>query len=145
MKWDSGDAISDLFFLGVTIMGSTTEVATDAVTFYGFYSPLSVEAADKTMLYLGDGNTLCYPSAETMVNAFRAVFKLNVLDGVDLSTLADIVVGKTETTGVSDVSNDERVSIADITTLIDQRVNGGAKVIKGNAGLTLGTSGDNWR
>ena len=46
---------------------------------------------------------------------------------------------------VSDVNNDERVSIADITTLIDQRVNGGAKVIKGNAGLTLGTSGDNWR
>ncbi len=131
--------------MGVTIMGSTTEVATDAVTFYGFYSPLSVEAADKTMLHLGDGNTLCYPSAETMVNAFRAVFKLNVLDGVDLSTLADIVVGKTETTGVSDVNNDERVSIADITTLIDQRVNGGAKVIKGNAGLTLGTSGDNWR
>lgn len=126
-------------------MGSTTEVATDAVTFYGFYSPLSVEAADKTMLYLGDGNTLCYPSAETTVNAFRAVFKLNVLDGIKLSTLADIVVGKTETTVACDVNDDERVSIADVTTLIDRLVNGGAKVIKGNAGLTLGTSGDNWR
>ncbi len=153
VKWENtegteqteGTELTNPMFNEVTISKTTPDVTTGNVTFNGTFSPLSMEAADKTVLYLGDGNTLCYPSAETTVNAFRAVFKLNVLDGVDLSTLTDIVLGKDQVTDACDVNGDERVSIADITTLIDQRVNGGAKVIKGNAGLTLGTSGDNWR
>ena len=154
VKWENtegteqteGTGLTNPMFNEVTISKTTNDVSTGNVTFNGTFSPLSMEAADKTMLYLGDGNTLCYPSAETKVNAFRAVFKLNVLDGIDLSTLADIVVGKTETTVASDVNGDERVSIADITTLIDRLATGGIKTVVSNPeGLTLGTNGDDGR
>ena len=129
-------------FKGVTISNTTTDVVTNAVTFCGHYSPLSVDAADKTMLYLSADNTLCTPTAETAVGAFRAVFELNSTIGIDLNTLTDIVVGKTETTEAADVNGDTQVSIADVATLIDRLVKGGVKVIESNVeGLSLGTNG----
>ena len=46
----------------------------------GCYSPVSIYTADKTNLYLGDGNTLYYPTATGFkVNACRGYFQLKGL------------------------------------------------------------------
>lgn len=50
------------------------------VTFMGSYSPVSLAANDKTTLYIGSNDKLFYPNAAMTVNAFRALFT------VDLST-----------------------------------------------------------
>ena len=49
------------------------------MTFAGFFSPVSLDANDKSVLYLGAGNKLYYPSKAMTVNACRAVFALNGL------------------------------------------------------------------
>ena len=77
VKWAGGDNVENPVFENVTIKGdSNTSTATDAVTFQGIYSPLSITAEDKTMLYMGAGNTLYYPNGEMTIGAFRAYFRL---------------------------------------------------------------------
>ena len=150
VKWNSTEAteLRDPVFLGVTLTDELQPVENAAVTFQGHYSPLSIASGDKTTFCLNTADQLALPEADATIGAFRCSLHLKALEGIsalDILQLVDMVLGKTEQTANADVNGDTRVSIADITTLIDQRVNGGAKVIKGNAGLTLGTSGDNWR
>lgn len=145
MKWDSSEPteLKDPMFANVTVSSASDSVETAAVTFRGFYSPQDIETADNTMLCLADAGGLCCPTAGTKVGACRAVFMLNVIDHIDLNTLTDVVVGKAEVTADADVNGDERVSIADVTTLIDRLATG--VVIKtvdtGAVGLTLTTGG----
>jgi hypothetical protein len=47
------------------------------VSFVGNYDPVTLTANDNTVLYLGAGNQLYYPSAAMSINAFRAYFQLN--------------------------------------------------------------------
>ena len=65
-------------FSGVTISaikgGSAGSMYVD---FCGFFSPVSLTANDKTVLFLGAGNTLYWPSETMTVNACRAVFRLH--------------------------------------------------------------------
>ena len=79
VKWESGSGTVDApTFSGVTI--SATEGSSESsmyVDFVGSFSPVSLEANDKTVLYLGEDNTLYYPSADVTVNACRAVFRLH--------------------------------------------------------------------
>ena len=146
VKWNSTEAaeLRDPVFLGVTLTDELQPVENAAVIFQGHYSPLNIASGDKATLCLSTANQMALPEADTTIGAFRCSLHLKALEGIgalDILQLVNMVLGKTEQTA----NGDTRVSIADITTLIDQRVNGGAKVIKGNAGLTLGTSGDNWR
>ena len=137
VKWDSSEPteLKNPMFANVTVSSASDSVETAAVTFRGFYSPQDIETADNTML------GLCCPTAGTKVGACRAVFKLNASNHIDLNTLTDVVVGKAEVTADADVNGDERVSIADVTTLIDRLATG--VVIKsvdtGAVGLTLTT------
>ena len=74
---DGGYDISEPMFNGVIISDATANVSTNYVDFVGTYSPVSIYTARKTNLYLSDGNTLYYPTAEDFkVNAFRAYFQL---------------------------------------------------------------------
>ena len=70
--------ITDPVFTGVTVTKATTPVETQYVDFIGTFSPqLIYESAEKHNLYLGDGNTLYYPTAtDFKVNSFRAYFQL---------------------------------------------------------------------
>ncbi|MBQ9163646.1 MAG: hypothetical protein IJ163_02600 [Bacteroidaceae bacterium] len=88
VKWAVGDDVVNPEFENVTIKGdSNTSTATDAVTFQGIYSPLSIAAEDNTMLYMGAGNTLYYPNGEMAIGAFRAYFRLNEgITGGDLTS-----------------------------------------------------------
>ncbi len=42
-----------------------------------FFSPVSLDANDRTKLFLGSGSTLYYPNAEMTIGSFRACFQLN--------------------------------------------------------------------
>ena len=79
VKWDAAADVNDPLFTGVTISKSGPVAVDKGVTvMQGVYSPLRIEDEDKTMLFLGDNNTLYYPNGEqtTKINAFRAYFQL---------------------------------------------------------------------
>ena len=77
VKWAAGTDIENPVFNGVTISNAPANIETDYVDFIGTYSPVSIYTAEKTNLYLGDGNTLYYPTASNFkVNAFRGYFQL---------------------------------------------------------------------
>ena len=86
IKWTDGGNRTNLIFSNVTIYNDLNEVTTDYVTFVGSFSPVSLEANDKTVLYLGDGNKLYYPSQNRTMGSCRAVFVLNGLTAGDLPT-----------------------------------------------------------
>lgn len=100
------------------------------LTFRGTYSPMTLASGNST-LYVSD-NGLSYPSAETPVNAFRAVFELKGIADTDLNTLTAIILGKAETTDAADVNGDKQVTIADIATFINQLINSGVNSLDSN-------------
>ena len=90
VKWD-GTNVTSPVFLGVTIAATHgSAVETDYVDFIGSFSPVSLEANDRSVLYLGADNKLYYPSAAMTVGACRAVFQLhNGLTAGDLASGAN--------------------------------------------------------
>ena len=47
------------------------------VSFRGIYSPVTLTANDRSVLYLGAENKLYWPSADETIGAFRAYFQLS--------------------------------------------------------------------
>ena len=85
IKWAAGTGITDPKFTGVTVTDGTpaSVTSTDSkVVFQGLYSPVTLEANNKSLLFLGEDNKLFWPSADTSVGAFRAYFRLNTTDPV---------------------------------------------------------------
>ena len=109
VKWESGSGTVDApTFSGVTI--SATEGSSESsmyVDFVGSFSPVALTANDKTVLYLGAGNKLYYPSQNRTMGSCRAVFRLhNGLTAGDLPTQASRFVlnfGEDEATGIISV------------------------------------------
>ena len=88
VKWDDGSTqnIVNPIFEGVTI-SSTAATETDGsdwVDFVGTFSPITLEADDRNVLYLGADNTLYYPSADMTVGSCRALFQLKDIIAGDL-------------------------------------------------------------
>ena len=81
VKWSTlGDPIENPAFTAVTISSTApTPVDCGPVTFRGNYSPVTLEANDRSILYLGDANTLYYPKEAMTIGAFRAYFQLTGL------------------------------------------------------------------
>ena len=74
----------------------------DHSTFTGFFSPVSLKANDKTVLYLGADNKLYYPSADRTVGSCRAVFALNGLTaGEKAKARAFVLNFGDESTGIT--------------------------------------------
>ena len=74
------DDITNPLFTGITVSNaSPTPVESNdgAVRFVGSYSPVSRDANDKSVLYLGAANTLYYPNADMTLGSCRALFRLN--------------------------------------------------------------------
>ena len=97
------------------------------VDFIGSFSPVSLTAGDKTILYLGSNNTLYYPSAEMTIGSCRAHFKLKGLTVGDLVQGANSIVLDFggETTGVALIDNGKRIMDNDACYTIDgRRLNG---------------------
>ena len=77
VKWTDGSDIANPIFRDVTISNASNPVETDVVDFVGTYNPVAIgEEGDASKLYLGNGNTLYYPSKAMTINAFRAYFQL---------------------------------------------------------------------
>ena len=116
IKWNSGDNLgpSDLIFNGVTLTKdlyedeiSTDDNGTTTVTFMGTYKKLSYTAEDKSILFLGAGNTLYYPQSGATIGAQRAYFKLSGITAGDKAAGVRSFVldfGDGETTGIKDIN-----------------------------------------
>ncbi len=83
VKWsEDGDDFTSPVFSGVTIDATATTTVSDAddglqeVQMVGCYSPLPVTADDKSILFLGDANTLYYSSIDHDIRSFRACFSV---------------------------------------------------------------------
>ena len=114
VKWTSGDNIANPVFQGVTISStaaqaveSTTE-GLETVQMVGKYSPVNVTADDKSILFLGDANTLYYPNTDLQINSCHAYFSVPFIKenaGALARTFALDFDGE-EATGILDVSAD---------------------------------------
>ena len=84
-----------------------------AVTFVGSYSPVGLDANDKTVLYLGADNTLYWPSADMTVGSCRALFRLG--SGVSAHVRAfNINFGdEDEETGILSTTDDTNFTDSD--------------------------------
>ena len=107
--YDGHEADHDLVsptFTGVTVSKATAPVETQYVDFVGITSPVTLAANDRSVLYLGEGNTLYWPSAAVPVNAFRGYFRLN--SGLEAGTAQarQFVLNFGEETGIVSVSKE---------------------------------------
>ncbi len=94
LRWDEAIAatatdqeLANPLFLGVEVASQTESQRTiffsisgGKVDFIGTFSNLAIQGEDRTLLYLGTGNNLYYPSAAMSIGACRAYFKL---DGIE--------------------------------------------------------------
>ena len=127
MKWASGNDIKDPVFTNVTISNTLTSVTTDYVNFVGTFSPVTLAANDKSVLFLGENNKLYYPSADVPVNSCRAVFQLKGIEAGDLPTHARAFVlnfGEDEATVVREVKEVREVKDNSWYTLDGRRLSG---------------------
>ena len=79
--------ISNPVFEGVTISNSTAQAVEsstgglETVQMVGTYSPVSVTANDKSILFLGDANTLYYSTVDRQIRSCRAYFSVPYING----------------------------------------------------------------
>ena len=102
IKWDSGSNIENPVFTGVTIdKNASTEVTFSGGKFKGTYSPIEWDTENKSILFLGSGNTLYYPKPNggqnPHLNAFRAYFDLGTSQAREFVLNFD---GDNEATGI---------------------------------------------
>lgn len=117
VKWDAAgaDFTSPVFF-GVTINATATTTVSNAdtglaeVQMVGCYSPVSVDANDKSILFLGDNNTLYYSTENRNIRSCRAYFSVPYLKqnpGAKARAFR-LNFGGEEVTGILEVSADSK-------------------------------------
>ena len=121
VKWDDESVVSNPTFTDVFIASwqQTASIGSDA-TFYGYYSPITLEAGDRTRLYLGSNNKLYYPAKAVTVGSCRGVFQLHGITAGDLSSgqvenaplriVLNLDDANGDATAISAVSNDPVVA-----------------------------------
>lgn len=85
VKWAEGVGSFTPVFTNVTIedrLVSNTMSSDGKVTFLGTYSPLTFNEENKSVLFIGENNSLYYPSeiSGNTINAFRAYYTLNGIE-----------------------------------------------------------------
>lgn len=109
VKW-TGDynaaPFEDLTFSDVTISKDAGTRETAKANLVATFEPVTLEANDKSVLFLGSENKLYWPTADVTVGAFRAYFELNGITAGDLNANPArafvLNFGNGETTAVSD-------------------------------------------
>ena len=117
VKWDAaGDDFTSPVFSGVTIDAKASTTVSDAdtglaeVQMVGCYSPVSVDANDKSILFLGDENTLYYSSVNRNIRSCRAYFSVPYIKqnaGVKARAF-HLDFGDEEATGILEISADSK-------------------------------------
>jgi hypothetical protein len=139
VKWsDETGEIHNPVFNNVVIINNVGEVvSTDNVKFIGLTSLASLETKSKSVLYLGSGNSLYYPSADMTIGAFRAYFQLaknlinssigNVNGDRDID-ISDVVAQANHILGINnssfiienaDLNGDGGIDISDVVALVN--------------------------
>ena len=104
--------ISNPVFEGVTVSNSTAQIVEsktaglETVQMVGTYSPVGVTADDKSILFLGDANTLYYSTVDRQIRSCRAYFSVPYINGhaeAKARAFALSFDGE-ETTGILEVS-----------------------------------------
>ena len=97
--------ITNPVFVNVTIDASNNDVtsADGKVTFTGNYDYRTFIEEDKSILFLGEKNTLYWPLSGASLGACRAYFKLNDVDAGDI--LKTRMNFEEETTGILSTTN----------------------------------------
>ena len=109
VKWETkGDNIENPVFKNVypNVFAPRKDNSRDKyVEFQGTFSPVTLNANDRSVLYLGADNKLYYPSDDVTVGACRGYFKLNGITAGDLPNQVRTFVldfGDGETTSVNE-------------------------------------------
>jgi hypothetical protein len=108
VKWTGGDNVTSPTFSGVIIDPYTASPHTDYVDQYGTFKPVTLEADDKTVLYLGADNKLYYPKSAVTINSFHGYLKLtsNLVMGDLAAGVRSIELNfGDDTTGVEELKN----------------------------------------
>ena len=88
--YDNNPSVNDIVspvFEGVTISNSTAQTVEsktaglETVQMVGTYSPVGVTADDKSILFLGDANTLYYSTVDRQIRSYRAYFSVPYING----------------------------------------------------------------
>ena len=122
IKWESGNNIFEPTFGSiaarylVTLTASNTRITSSdgKVQFVGTDRPVALTGGDKSILYLGSGNTLYWPSANMSINAFRAYFQVD-LDSSAPELKVDLHFGDDENT--TNISNTDFTDYTDRDSL----------------------------
>ena len=103
VKWNNAidGNLSNPVFLNVSVSNSTCNSETSCVDFIGSFSPVGLEANDRTKLYLGAKNTLYYPSSAMTIKSCRAHFALKGITAGEVAK-ARLFFGDAEATGIVD-------------------------------------------
>ena len=102
IKWGVVDSDIEYmnFYSTVTLNTTLRPVTTDCVDFVGNYTPVTLNANDRTKLYLGSANTLYYPSSDVTIGFCRAHFVLKNIS-VGNVTKAIMFFGDDEATKIT--------------------------------------------
>jgi hypothetical protein len=112
IAYDGSNASTCIDIVAPTFSGVTVSTIggghadTHYVDFVGSFSPVSLTANDKTVLYLGAGNKLYYPSQNRTMGSCRAVFRLH--NGL---TVGNPTAGARVTSFVMNLGDDETTGI----------------------------------
>ena len=117
VKWDAdgADFTSPVFF-GVTINATASTTVSDyddelaEVQMKGCYSPVSVVADDKSILFLGNENTLYYSSVNRNIRSCRAYFSVPYINQTPGAKARAFVLNfdDEEATGILEISADSK-------------------------------------
>ena len=108
VKWTGGDNVTSPTFSGVVIDPNAASPHADYVDQYGTFKPVTLEADDKTVLYLGADNKLYYPKSAVTINSFHGYLKLtsNLVMGDLAAGVRSIELNfGDDTTGVEELKN----------------------------------------
>ena len=133
IKWESGDNLTedDLVFNGVEIKKDLVPavVGSNVITFSGNYAPVTFEANDESILYVGANNKLYYPNAEVTMNAFRAYFQV---DGSSLIKHFALKFSGDDATGISTVeAGDGNETIYNVAGMRLNKAQKGVNIVNG--------------
>ncbi len=117
VKWDAAGAnFTSPVFFGVTINATATTTVSDhddeleEVQMVGCYSPVSVDANDKSILFLGDNNTLYYSAENRSIRSCRAYFSVPYINQTPGAKVRAFVLNfdDEEATGILEISADSK-------------------------------------
>ena len=159
--------VTNPVFYGVTVKNVTPTAVASAdgtVSFSGSFKPVALDSYEYAKIFLGDNNTLHFPTAKMDIGSFRASFQLAISKMGDVNndggvSLEDLIAMVNYILGIpndnpndififerADLDNSKDISLADILLVVDIILNenqdNNVKVYTGSTPITYGSGGN---